>query len=229
MFAEARGDYSWLFGLVAVDRVVRHEALARQRASLAAARAALQRGNALLAMTDPATRTQPQLVAAMDQIRAERRWHEEQTLHAPVDAFLSSAPGDDVAQALWAPFVVLYLRWEADFPDEWRAPGSWGWSPWTTKEVLLGRLDRGGLPEEIRPQVIELILSALQRPYRCKDWMYACLVRHLDDASFLNRVGRLVFADDPLVRLRARFVLHVAEHSEHRVTRTSWRRWLNAE
>lgn len=228
VFAEPRGDYSWLFDLVAADPVVRHQALARHQALLAAALGALQRGHVLWAMTDSATRKQPQLVAALDQIHAERRWHEEQTLRAPVNAFLRSAPDDGVAQALWAPFAVLYLRWEADYPDEWRAPGSWGWSPWTTKEVLLARLDRGGLPEEIRPQITELTLAALQRPYRCKDWMYACLVRQLDDASFRNRVERLVFADDPLVRLRAQFVLHVAEHSEHRVTRTSWRRWLNA-
>ncbi|MEH0845302.1 hypothetical protein V6U81_23210 [Micromonospora sp. CPCC 205711] len=229
VFAEPVGDYSWLFDLVAADHVVRRQALARHQALLAAARGALRRWNALWAVADPATRTQPQLVAALDQVHAERRWHEEQTLRAPVDAFLRSAPDDGVAQALWAPFAVLYLRWEADYPDEWRAPGSWGWSPWTTKAVLLRRLDRRGLPEEIRPQIAELVLSALERPYRCKDWMYACLVRHLDEPLFLNRVEMLVSADDPLVRLRAQFVLDAAEHCEQRVTRTSWRRWLSAD
>jgi hypothetical protein len=161
----------------------------------------------------------------MDQARADLSWHRAQMIHAPVRAFLESAPDDEVTEALWAPFAVLYLRWEADHPTEWGAPESRMWSPWGTKEALLRRFDRCGLPVDARPQIAELILAALQRPYRCKDWLYARLLRHLDP-SFLDSVGSLASADDPLVRLRAQFLLDAAENPERRITRLSWQRWL---
>ncbi|MFY1595643.1 hypothetical protein [Micromonospora sp. WMMD737] len=141
---------------------------------------------------------------------------------------LDAADDDRAGRARWAPIAALYLRWEAEYPDEWGAPESWLWSRWGTKEVLLRRLDRGGLPETIRPEIAELILAALRRPYRCKDWRYARLVRQLHDSPFLHEVAMLTSADDPLVRLRAQFVLQVAAHPEQAPTRTSWRRWLDA-
>ncbi|MEU1841350.1 hypothetical protein [Micromonospora chersina] len=227
MFAEARGDYSWLFDLVAADPVVRHRALARHQAILAAASDALDRSNALWAAHYRSRSSQTRLGVALDQARADFRWHQEQTIYGPFHAFRDAADGDDAARARWAPFAVLYLRWEAEYPDEWAAPESWMWSRWGTKEALLRRLDRGVLPEGIQPQIAELILAAVGRPYRCKDWAYACLVHHLDDPLFFHAVEMLACADDPSVRLRAQFVLHVAAHPEQRITRTSWRRWLN--
>lgn len=228
VFAEPRGDYSWVFDLVATDPVTRHRALDRHQALLAAASDALHRSNALWSAHYRSRSSQSRLGAAMDQAHADFRWHEAQTIYGPLHAFRDAADGDGVARAMWAPFAVLYLRWEAEHPDEWSAPQSWMWSRWGTKEMLLRRLDRGGLPEDIQPPIAELILAALRRPYRCKDWTYACLVRHLDDPLFLSEVEVLAAADDPLARLRAQFVLHVATDREQRITRTSWRRWLTA-
>ncbi|MGC4791233.1 hypothetical protein ACLQ22_25800 [Micromonospora sp. DT178] len=226
--AEPRGDYSWLFDLVAVDPVRRHHALARHQALLAAASDALHRSNGLWAAHYRSRSGQARLAARLDQARADFRWHQEQTIYGPLDAFRDASDDDRAARARWAPIVALYLRWETEYPDEWGAPESWMWSRWGTKEVLLRRLDRGGLPEAVKPQVAELILAALRRPYRCKDWLYASLVRHLHDSLFLHAVEMLTSADDPLVQLRAQFVLHVATHPERTPTRTSWRRWLEA-
>ncbi|WP_410812184.1 hypothetical protein [Micromonospora sp. 067-2] len=228
MFAEPRGDYSWLFDLVAIDPVTRHHALARHQALIAAASDALHRSNGLWAAHYRSRSSQTRLAAAVDQARADFRWHEQQTIYGPLHAFREATDGDRAARALWAPFAALYLRWEAEYPDEWGAPESWMWSRWGTKEGLLRRLDRGGLPRVVQPQVAELILAALGRPYRCKDWLYACLVRHLDDPLLLHGVEMMTSADDPLVRLRAQFVLYVATHPEQATTRTSWRRWLDA-
>ncbi|MGW4152177.1 hypothetical protein ACWEDF_03340 [Micromonospora chersina] len=225
VFAEPRGDYSWLFDLVATDPVARHRALARHQAILAAASDALDRANALWAAHYRSRSSQTRLGAALDQARADVRWHMGQTVYGP---FRAAADGDDTAHARWAPFAVLYLRWEAEYPDEWGAPESRMWSHWGTKEGVLRRLDRDGVAEDIRPQIAELILAALRRPYRCKDWAYACLVRHLDHPLFFHAVEMLTSVDDPSVRLRAQFVLHVAAHPEQRITRTSWRQWLNA-
>jgi hypothetical protein len=84
------------------------------------------------------------------------------------------------------------------------------------------------VPAESRSQVADLIVAALERPYRCKDWMYAPLVRHVLDAPFVGRLQALLTADDPLIRLRAQFIVDVAEHPERRVKRVSWQRWLAA-
>ncbi|MFG2007828.1 hypothetical protein ACGFNF_01990 [Micromonospora sp. NPDC048868] len=226
--AEPRGDYSWLFDLVAVDPAVRHHALDRHQALLAAASDALHLSNGLWAAHHRSRSGQARLAARLDQARADFRWHQAQTIHGPLDAFRDAPDDDHAGRARWAPIVALYLRWEAEYPDEWGAPESWMWSRWGTKEVLLRRLDRGGIPETVRPQIAELILAALRRPYRCKDWLYASLVRQLHDSPFLHEVGMLTSADDPLVRLRAQFVLHVAAHPEQTPTRTSWRRWLDS-
>ena len=134
-----------------------------------------------------------------------------------------------MARLLYAPYLVLYLRWEADYPQEWGAPDSRMWSPWGTKEVLLRRLDRGGVPEQVQPQICDLIVSAIERPYRCKDWMYARLVRHVVNTPFVSRIEALLDADDPLVRLRAQFILHVVRHPRHVVKRVSWQRWLSSD
>jgi hypothetical protein len=150
--------------------------------------------------------------------------HREQTIFGVFDAFWVW-DADIATRSGCAPFVVLYLNWENRYPREWQARESNMSSPWTVKEVLLRRLDRGGVPEEIRPQVAELIMDALQRPYRCKDWLYAPLVQQVADARFLDRVAVLLESEDPLTRLRARFVRHIVEHPAERVTRTSWRRF----
>ena len=94
----------------------------------------------------------------------------------------------------------MSLRWEASYPDDWGAGESWMWSPWTGKEVVLRRLDRGGVPDPVRSQVADLVLAAMRRPYRCKDWMYAPLVRHIRDDALVSRLDAMLDADDPLVR-----------------------------
>jgi hypothetical protein len=218
-----------VFDLIAEDDGVRSRALRRQRALLAAAAEALRESNRVWAEAGSPGPGEPHLAAQMDQARADFRWHRVQSLEGPVEAFCRGGSGDAAAELLYAPYAVLSLRWEASYPDEWGARGSWLWSPWTGKEVLLRRLDRGGVPDLVRSQVADLVLAALRRSYRCKDWMYAPLVRHICDERFVSRLEAMLDADDPLVRLRAQFVRQVAAHPERRVKRASWRRWLADE
>jgi len=137
----------------------------------------------------------------MDQARADFRLHRSRSLEGPIEIFCHTGPGDSAVELLYAPLAVLSLQWEASYPREWGARESWLWSPWTGKEVLLRRLDRGGVPDSIRAQIAHLVLAAVQRPYRCKDWMYASLVRHIRDDTFLNRLDALLEAEEPLVRV----------------------------
>lgn len=228
MLVEPSGDYSWLFDLVASDPGTRHQALARHQAALAAASDALDEWNGLWSAHYRSRSSQARLQAAMDEAHARLRRHQGQTIDAPLGAFRDSPDDDLDRRARWAPYAVLYLQWETDHPDEWGARESSMWSRWGTKEVLLHRFRRAGVPEGVEPQLAALTLAALRRPYRCKDWMYAGLVRHFSDPLFFHEVATLTYADDPLVRLRAQFVLQVAEHPERNVTRVSWRRWLDA-
>lgn len=214
MFADLPGDHRWMLDLIARDAVVRQRALSRHQALLAATVEAWNRW--LQARADSSVRTAPRLTAEKDQAWAAFRSAEGQTMYP---AILERR----------APYLVLFLRWEARYPQEWGALGSWRSSPWGVKEVVLSHFDRNGVPGRHRGPIADLIIAALGRPYRCKDWRYAALVRHVVDKPFLARVEALHEADDPLVRLRARFVTHVARHPEQRVKQGSWQRWIMSD
>jgi hypothetical protein len=219
------GDYAWVFDLIAVDDRVRRHALSRHQALLSAAGDALHRSNRI-----PFLSTKPHRIAQRDQALADMCWHLDQTLEGKLEAFYEADPEDVAETSRWAPFAVLSLRWEASFPAEWRAPESWMSSPWNAKERLLRRLERGGIPQVARADVVDLIVAALLRPYRCKDWMFAGLAHHFgDDLYFWDRIQALVAGGDAVTRERARFVAHAARHPEMVITRTSWGRWLEAD
>lgn len=228
VFENLPGHPDWVFDLVAAEDAVRARALARHQALLAAAAEAWRRHNSLWALTE-STPTEPHLLAAMDQARAEFDWSMRQTIFGPIEAFLDAVGSDVLVRQAYCSYPVLYLQWEADHPQQWAAPDSSLSSPWSTKEHLLDRLDRDGVLQDIRPQIRDLIVAALRRPYRCKDWMYARLVRHVLDPPFLAAVENLCEAEDPFVRLRARFVVDAAQNPRQRIKRVSWRRWLASD
>jgi hypothetical protein len=164
------------------------------------------------------------LIDPDDEVRAralERRWAAVAERHTddPMTAFVDH-PAPKMG---FAPFALFFLHWEALYPDEWRAPESNPYSPWSIKEQVLGRFGTAGVPATLREEAVDLVLAAILRPYRCKDWMYARLVHYVPTDVFRDRV------DDPdaLVAARARFLLHVTHHPDRPVTRVSWQRWLD--
>ena len=190
-------DDAWMFDLISEDDLVRRRALTRHRTLVASD-------------TD-----------------ASSHWSGgAKTIFAYNEAFLYAHQRVNSFRPAYWPLVLLYLWWETRYPDEWRSRESNTWSPWTRKEGLLRQLGRYGMPDEVRPEAAELILAAIQRPYRCKDWMYALVVRHVLDTAFRDRATALADAHDPLVRLRAQYVLDLADT---RITQTTWRRWLERE
>ena len=198
-------EHAWAFDLVDPDDGRRHAALDRHRALLEAASAALCRMNEIWARTGSFAPADRPSAAAMDQAHAEFRANRDGTLFGPISA-------------RDARYAVLFLRWEARYPDEWRAASPWTWSHWGTKEGLLRWFATAGVPGAVRADVAELILDALRRPYRCKDWRYAALLRHVADPSLLDRIRLLAGGDR-----RARFLLHVAAHPGERITMNSYR------
>lgn len=215
-------DHAWLYDLVDRDDQVRSRALARQRSHVAGASRARAWSNRVWAQAgSPAPTRQPNLGAEWDQAEAEFCWHERRSFAGPLSAFLTKELDVDTVS-----FALLYLRWEACYPHDWRAPELNLWSPWSSKELLLRRLGSVGVPDALRPEAADLLHSAIRRPYRCKDWQYVRLVDHVCDTAFRGRIGELADEPDPLVSARARFVLHVADHPGLPLNRRSWRRWL---
>jgi hypothetical protein len=195
-------DQPWVFDLVSPDQARRAAALARHEALLAEAMQSRQRADDIWAR-------QGWNRAAQNTVR--RRL--DLTLDGLISAFRQAE--DPAVRAHYAPYAVLYLRWEERFLPELRT--SWICSPWTTKEVVLRDFTRGGVPAEQESDVAELIVAALRRPYRCKDWMYAGLLRHV--APPAERIAEL---DEE----RAGFVRHVLAHPELTITRFTYPRWL---
>ena len=226
MYPVRSGDRSWLFDLVCEDERRRVAALARHRESLEAAGAALDRLNEVWARAGSWVPEQADLSAEMDQARAAVDWHLDQTLCGPVAAFVGLQPSGSVTHVLYAPFAVLFLRWEAWYPVEWREPDSWWRSPWTTKAAVLARFAAEGVPDGVLTDLTELVAAAVRRPYRCKDWLYAGLVRHIPDAVLRRTLAPMVDAVDPLTRFRVQFLADLSDDPGRRVTRRSWRRWL---
>jgi hypothetical protein len=197
-------DQQWVFDLVSPDDARRAAALARHEALADATAVARRRANEIWAR-DGWNRAAENTV--------QRR--QDLTLAGLVGAF--SGAQDPAVRAHYAPYAVLFLRWEERFLPELKA--SWHCSPWTTKEVVLRDLTRGGVPAEQESDVAELIVAALRRPYRCKDWMYAGLLRHVAPLDQLEEL------DDE----RAGFARHVVENPGLTVTRFTYPRWLAAQ
>lgn len=230
MFADLSGDHRWVFDLVADADSVRAKALARHVELKSESSRAMDWYNQLWHESQPFAEVPPAYQAEMDQALAAMAWFNDQTVFGPVGRFLKYVPVDPLMHLLYTPFGLLYLRWEARYPAQWSAPDGTTWShQWGCKELVLGRFAGGGVPPEYREQMAELILAAVQRPYRCKDWMYALSVRHVWDARFASAIDRLSQADDLLVALRAQFLRHVAVNDELRIKRVTWHRWLASQ
>ncbi|SNT64437.1 hypothetical protein SAMN05421812_11737 [Asanoa hainanensis] len=153
------------------------------------------------------------------------------TFPSLLSAFLESSgwPGvpDPAAYSRLAPHAVLFLEWERRFPDEWRE--SWTHSPWTAKELLLRTFTRSGVPEDVRPALVDLLLAMVHRTQRCQDHCYTELARRLDDASLRSQLEAAAAGADERSRLRARFVLWALDHPAANVNSRGWRRWLRDE
>ena len=189
-----------MYGLVSPDDVVRGYALARHRDLIAQAGEALHRGNWHWSRTGYGD-----MLAAAQAAYAEMRALQGATIFG-----MTAVPE----------FAVLYLRWEVDFPHEWGAAEVNMWSPWSRKEGLLRKFGRDGVPDEIKVPIADLLDAVLRRPYRCKDWMYAQVARHVDYIGRLEALQRQRL-------LRAEFIRYVIDNPRVHITRKTWARWLD--
>jgi len=216
----------WAFDLVSPEAARRRAALDRHRATMEASNEAQQWINRVWAEAGTPVPQGARLGAELDQALAAKRDADALTFFAPLGEWWADWPIDAVKHARYAAYAVLFLEWEAKYPLEWREAGSWSVSPWGTKESVLARFIRGGVPDEVKQPVADLVVVAVAREYRCKDWMYAAVAHRVDGSELRSGLARLLGAGDPLVRLRAEFVLDLLDQRRPRVRRTTWKRWL---
>jgi hypothetical protein len=217
-------DQHWVFDLVSPVVTRRRAALSRHHDLLGQAAVALQRMNALwIGRQEPGPRD-PRAAASWDQAQRAFEAARGSTIFGQLDRFLvAGRPGDGDGTPVRC--AVLFLQWERSYPHEWAEAGTWTWSHWTTKELLLRRFAGTGVPAAAEPAMTELVRAAVTGPYRCKDWRYAAVARRIDGARVRRAVDPLLDADDQLTRLRARFLRYLLDDPEVVVRRGTWRRW----
>jgi hypothetical protein len=221
--SEFIGDPSWVFELVSTDDRVRGRALARHQSLITAASEANRWVNRVWAQAGTPAPEQPRLAAEMAQARAAHRHYLGQTIFELVGRLWDENPE---IREQHAPFALLYLTWERRHPAEWHARASNAWSPWSRKEGVLRNLAKHGIPDVIMPRLTDLVVDVVRHPYRCKDWLYAPLIRRLRTGEFDQRLRDLHAAADPMVRSRAEFLRYVADNPALKVTRRTFARWL---
>jgi hypothetical protein len=160
-----------------------------------------------------------------EQATADQKDAAGQTLHGVAGRFCAARWSSDRDETETAPYAVLFLRWEADFPDEWRTASPW--SPWGLKQGILRGFVKVG-PVGHERALADLVMDAVGRRQRCEDGWYAAVARHLDGPELRSRLAEAEEAGDPVVRLRAGYVGRVLDDRSMKVTLASWKRWVAA-
>ena len=170
--------------------------------------------------------TEPGLAAAMDQVGAEGRDALAHTLPGIVEMYLQTRWNAAVRADYdrLAPYAVLFLQWETSFPAEWREANLY--SPWGMKKQILRGFAKVGVPQACQGELIELLATAVRREHRCEDGGYSALARRVDGPELRSMLADAAGSTDPLVRLRAEYILWVVENPRAPVTVAGWRRWL---
>jgi hypothetical protein len=150
-------DLDWAFDLVSPDPVRRASARNRHAETEAAHSAAAARINELWRRTGTLDPAEPNLAADM-----------EQRISASQDAYqylLSGAISEFVhfRRVAALPYALLFLEWEARFPNEW--PRWWG----TKKNTLRIFSQLAQFPPGVRARLAELVVQAVCRQHRCEE------------------------------------------------------------
>lgn len=210
---------AWAYGLIAPEPGERAAALVRLASARAEVRTARARFNEAWRLTSglghEAQCREPVLVAAReayDQVAG--RCLPEALWNTPISGGISTWSG--------LPFALLFLEWEARYPQEWTQHAK----AWGTKQTLIRKLAIGGHGEAVRGKLVDLVDLVVQRAYRCKDREYVRVARAVDGDDLRDRLDGAHRSDDPWAQLHASYVLWLLDHPEIPNTRHVWRAWL---
>jgi hypothetical protein len=130
-----------------------------------------------------------------------------------------------LAQWEGLPYAVLYLRWEATFPDEWTAFRSgWGTKKGTLRDLAAATKE---LPQPVLDELEDLVMMAVHRQYRCEDVGYARVARSIDSPRLRDRLAAAARSADATSRLHSAYLLWLIENpSVPQPKIRQWKTWL---
>ncbi|MET8276783.1 MULTISPECIES: hypothetical protein [unclassified Streptomyces] len=169
----------WTYGLIAPDDVVRGAALARLDAARAEAQEALARYNQAWVQ---ASRTGAEPLFCEPEIVTARELYDDAGSRSLPEAMWFAPYADDIRMSPQLPFALLFLEWEARYPQEWQVHAK----AWGTKQALIRRVAVGGRSDVVTEKLIDLVELVVQRAYRCKDREYVRVARAVDGRVLSN-------------------------------------------
>ncbi|MFF7241868.1 hypothetical protein [Streptomyces collinus] len=142
--------------------------------------------------------------------------------HCLPHALWSRPDSADVTTWAGLPFALLFLEWEARYPEEWTQHAK----DWDAKQWLIRDLAVVGHDDEVKAKLVDLVDLVVQRPYRCKDREYVRVARATDGDELRGRLHRAHQSGGSWARLHAGYVLWLLDHPEVPNTRHVWTTWL---
>lgn len=159
--------------------------------------------------------TDPALNAELHQAWDTMKNFSDQFAFEPVSHFIfGGSPWQPVM-----PHVVLFLKREVLFPDEWG-------HPWATKRHVLQVLGRRGPTPETHDDILELADAAIRRVQRCEDGFYVRVARTLDEAAVRALISAVERDGGDNARRRAGYVRWALDNPLAPIELASWRRWV---
>ncbi|MFV5994352.1 hypothetical protein ACNPQM_18295 [Streptomyces sp. NPDC056231] len=209
----------WAFGLISDDPEERATAVATLAVARKNAQDALDRFNELWWLTLPLGTEEQYREPAFRQ--AYERYHDVCS-HSIPEGLWNLPVGADIRTWPGLPYALLFLEWEARYPQEWtRHAKAWG-----TKQSLIRDVAVVGHDETVRTKLIDLVEVVVQRAHRCKDREYVRVARAVDCEDLRGRLDTAARSDRPWARCHAGYVLWLLDHPEVPSTRHVWRTWL---
>ncbi|MFJ4186652.1 hypothetical protein [Kitasatospora sp. NPDC089509] len=164
----------------------------------------------------------PQLDAATAE--ANDLWRARQA-HSFPDSLWGRPAAADLTDWPGLPYALLFLEWEARYPEEWtRCAKSWG-----TKQRLIRDLAAARLDVRTRAKLVELIGIVVARPYRCKDREFVRLARSVDGEDLRRGIAAAAASDSPWARIHAGYLEWMLDHPDTPNSRRVWRTWLASD
>lgn len=208
-------DLDWAFDLVSADPQVREAALRRHVALQDRHADAQRRVAELCARTGTPWPAEPHLAADMDQRLSAANDAGQYLLLTTVAEWVHT--GEDRL----LPYALLYLEWEAGYPQEWT-------KDWRLKaKVLRGFARLRDHPPWLAARLRSLVVSAVLTTRGCENRWFVHLARAVGDAGLRERL-RVVEAteESPEARVKAQYLGHMLDHPDRPATVTTWRDWL---
>ncbi|MFJ3792231.1 hypothetical protein [Kitasatospora sp. NPDC090091] len=209
----------WAFGLTADDPADRAAALARLAEARRTVAGALDRYNEMLWLTRPLGTDEQYREPAV--LQAHGVWKRAQNRSLP-DGLWGGPAGAELATWPGLPYALLFLEWEARYPQEWTQHAK----AWGTKERFIRYLALADHDEAVRAKLTDLIEIVVHRAYRCKDREYVRIARAVDSADLRDRLARAAGSDSPWARCHAGYVLRLLDRPDLPNTLHVWHSWL---